>query len=224
MSAYSTNTCMECNKPIPWAAVVQKCKVCRMDLCKKCSKKHNGACIWCYQHAPDRYIKMNKATTIAMIVMPAFILFMPAPMPAVLLIASNQTIIIPLIIYAGTAYIILGIMKGKATKKIIAQIPADFESLDERKLTAAGVQAQTLISHLGGGSQERPADASTLQRQPPPDEMRGFDIAAGVQGPGGAPDSQVEAGATVTCHNCENVFRRAPGANICPACGFIYRD
>jgi hypothetical protein len=203
---------MECNQSIAWAAVVQKCKVCRMDLCKKCSKKHNGVCIWCYQHAPDQYIKMKKAADIAMILIPAFILFMPAPMPAVLLIATNTSIIIPMIIYAGAAYIVLGIMRTKAAQKIVSEIPADVEALDGRKTTAAGAQTQTLISHLRVESQQSPSNEHALQAPAASNDLSG------------PSPSQVEVEGTVTCRNCENVFRRAPGANICPACGFIYRD
>jgi hypothetical protein len=224
MSTYSTYTCMECNKPIAWAAVVQKCKVCHMDLCKKCSKKHNGVCIWCYQHAPDQYVKMKKATEVAMIFMPAFILFMPAPMPAVLLIATNPSIIYSMLIYAGATYIVLGIMRSKAAKMIMARIPADVETLDEKKTTAAGVQTQALISHLGIGSREPPVNEVPLQAPAASADPHNFDIAADSQGPGVPSGLQMDAEGTVTCRNCENVFRRTSGANICPACGFIYRD
>lgn len=228
---------MECNKSITWSNVVQKCKVCRMDLCKKCARKHDGACVWCYQHAPDQYVKMKKATSIAMLFMPAFILFMPAPMPAVLLVATNPSIIFSMIIYGVAAYIILGIMRGKATKNIIALIPANVESLDERKTTVAGAQTQTLISHLATGSREPPQDLPTertLQAPDavpaPSDELHSFDIASEVQtqaqdlSPVEPSASQVEEEETITCRNCENVFKRSPGVKFCPACGFIYRD
>ncbi|MBN2150103.1 MAG: hypothetical protein JW839_01530 [Candidatus Lokiarchaeota archaeon] len=196
-SATTTFTCLECNQPVGWASSVHKCKACRIDLCKKCARKHHGLCVWCFQHAPDRYVKMNKATNVAMVIMPAFILFMPAPMPAVLLIATNQLIIAPMAIYASAAYIVLAIMKRTAVKNIIAQIPADVENLDERGITAGGAQTQELIGSLAVRSQEPlPADAGEGE--------------AVEEGPG----------TTITCRNCGNAYRRAPGENICPACGF----
>jgi hypothetical protein len=160
----------------------------------KCSRKHNGVCIWCFQHSPDRYVKINKATTIVMILMPAFMLLIPAPVPAVMLIVSNPFIIFPMAIYTGAAYIILGIMKATAAKKMVALIPVDAESLDERKLTAAEAQAKNLVSHLAVGTSIEQSSSVT------------------------GPES------SVTCKNCDNVFKRAPGANICPACGFTYDD
>ena len=201
MSTYPTLTCMECKAPLGWKAVVKKCKVCRMDLCKKCARKHGGVCVWCAQHAPGQYVTMNKAATIAMIIMPAFILFMPAPMPAVLLIATNPYILIPMAIYAGAAYIVLGIMKSTAAKKMVALIPADVEQLDERGTTARDVQAQDLTRNLATRNQEQ--------------------IPAGTVGTTG---QQAGPGTTITCQNCGNVFQKTPGASFCPACGFAYRD
>jgi hypothetical protein len=200
MSAYSTYTCMECSKHIAWGGAVQKCKVCHMDLCDKCYGKHNGVCIWCYQHAPDQYVKMKKATSIAMLLMPAIILFMPAPMPAVLLVATNPNIVYSMLIYGAAAYITLGIMRSKAVSKLVSQIPADAETLDERQPTEAVVQAQTLIgtpSTVSGEIQadERPlqtvisnprtgsrviqADQIPLQAPAATDDLHGFDIEIG---------------------------------------------
>jgi len=190
---------MECKSTIGWKAVVQKCKVCRMDLCKKCAKKHGGVCVWCFQHAPDQFVRMNKATAIAMMIMPALILFLPAPMPAVLLIATNPPIIIPMAIYAGAAYIVLGIMKSMAAKKMISMIPADVERLDEQGTTAREVQAQELISSLAIRSQEQvQAGYTTTSEQ------------------------QSGHGTAITCANCGNVFQQTPDAKFCPACGFAH--
>ncbi len=157
-------TCIKCGKLVPKSAPIAKCKVCRMDLCVRCSWKRQGVCPWCYGHAPGNLVRKNKAVNVLMMALPPIILFLPVPAPALLLISTNPILVLLMLAYASVLYGLLGFMKFRAMKQLVYEIPDEIDQLGKGYTTkyVPGLSDRTkraATKEEGNGDRTAPAAA-----------------------------------------------------------------
>jgi hypothetical protein len=113
---------MECNKTINSSTIVKKCRKCGMDLCESCYKKHGSVCIWCLEAAADTPLWLIRIAKILMLLSPLFGFLVPAPVPIVLLLQTNEANWLWGFVYTGVFLMVFGILLGSAKTAALKSI------------------------------------------------------------------------------------------------------
>ncbi len=112
---------MECNTKIP-AVSLKKCKKCAINLCESCFKKHGNICIWCLQAAADRPLWLVRISKVLIAMSPLIGFFVPAPIPIIFLLQTNQVNWLWGFFYTGIFLMISGILLASARAAVLKSI------------------------------------------------------------------------------------------------------
>ena len=139
MSTYSTYkpkikyeyTCPECKATESSNKKPKTCVKCGIELCKTCARKHHHFCIWCYNEIANEYLWKHKFTTFFLAFLPILVLFLPAPLPMIILLFTSfrMELLIIMFIYLGMVVpfcIILRVFYKKKMKESIISTDRKF--------------------------------------------------------------------------------------------------
>ena len=131
-------TCMECDTTIKYRKLVKNCEKCGMDLCKKCYKKHNTVCIWCFNGASDQSLWTMKFIGLLLKLTPILAFLVPTPIPLFITVFMNQKQWGYLFLFMGFLFLIFGISYAIAHKKFVESIDMDKTNFDPSSVRDIG--------------------------------------------------------------------------------------